>query len=352
MPNNDTLPLGPWSQDELEKTTLDDTGAGDDAGIPSNTRFKREVHRLIKKRSHQPSYTSDPNIISVFLLSPNPHCPELNLHFEPMLNSGHKQISSRVWFVSEAVTSGHYYDLQITEDSEIFSLVVKDFDLGNITAIVVNYSAHPTELRFYPNGLADLDTCSTWDVVKKDITTSSVYNAIDGVHKTCLLTSSSQSGIHIWKDNYPSRRAEKLIQSLVRSGLAAAFLDFRINEEQNTAAGRYDLTIEDHEADHKIYALLELKVLRSHGETGTKYPPDSIPKIIKEGIEQAYSYKFHCRAAWSSLCCFDMREHDHKETCFDPVRTFAESNSIELWRWYLYHTSKDLRRALTPWHQS
>jgi hypothetical protein len=94
------------------------------------------------------------------------------------------------------------------------------------------------------------------------------------------------------------------------------------------------------------HGLLELKVLRSFGETGHSYSDDYTKGWIKSGVEQAAEYRQRKGAKWSALFCFDMRTDDCGEiNCFAHIKELALSLSVHLRHWFIYSSSAKLRTA-------
>ncbi|GAI36275.1 unnamed protein product, partial [marine sediment metagenome] len=60
---------------------------------------------------------------------------------------------------------------------------------------------------------------------------------------------------------------------------------------------------------------------------------------------QAYEHGTQKGVKLATLCCFDMRKTDEKESCFDHVREIASSKQVVLKRWYIYSSSESYRKA-------
>ncbi|ACH84332.1 conserved hypothetical protein [Acidithiobacillus ferrooxidans ATCC 53993] len=140
------------------------------------------------------------------------------------------------------------------------------------------------------------------------------------------------------------------MQQIVRLGLVGRFLWCMIRQEQAVKLGRTDIEIVDDrtEPPGTIYhhALLELKILRSFGSTGTPVTQEVLERHILDGVNQAHSYGDTHNSLLRMLCCFDMRKADIGDSVtFAHVSNLAKDLNVSLRRWYLYHSSKALREA-------
>src|SRR5699024_5818653 len=93
----------------------------------------------------------------------------------------------------------------------------------------------------------------------------------------------------------------------------------QVRSEQPGKGGRTDLEIVSERgataAGHVIHhAVLELKVLRERGSTGSQYTHRQIEKHIRDGLEQANTYGLKRNMREKVLCCFDMRAHDRGDS--------------------------------------
>ena len=135
----------------------------------------------------------------------------------------------------------------------------------------------------------------------------------------------------------------------VVTGLSSALISCRIKKELTGVSGRYDIAIEQQNpattTDWIQHAILELKVIKSFTSGGQKHPPSENQAWLQSGLEQAYNYQQEHSSKFSALCCFDMQKEDHGESCFGHIKENAKTLLVELWRWYIYATSKQYRTA-------
>lgn len=344
MPSDSSL--AHWTEDELRETAEIPTSAGDDSQLPFDVRFKRGVHFIARKRMDHINYCDDPKEFSIFVLQPKPDLKDsdLKIEFEPFFADAHKPLAGYLWFVPEAVTSAFKLKMPTSSDGDIFSWITR-IGLTELPTVVVNPSATPCKMRFYPNGFCDCDNYDVWDLSSKDVTPSEVKKVLDRIHHDCLRTPDAQTDNHkLWiTGNKPFRHAEKRIQALLKPGLSTAFLDCKVREELPSSIGRLDLCIMDRNGSNTAHALLELKVLRSESSGKTTYSEKTIQEKIEEGVDQAREYQQEYNARWASLCCFDMRRADTNRACFEHVKEKAALDDILLWRWYLSSASKTCR---------
>ena len=133
--------------------------------------------------------------------------------------------------------------------------------------------------------------------------------------------------------------------------LNTAFPTCVIRSEQPTPVGRFDIEIYEHEPIDRSkithHGVLELKVLRSFGETGSVVAESETRNWIKSGVEQAAAYRDSKESRWGALLCFDMRREDSgHEDCFKNVKNLAKKLKVFLGRWFLYASSERLRSVL------
>ncbi len=347
--------IGPWSADELRQTAIEESGPGTDYDLDDDVRFKSNVAQLVSRRQARAEAKEDPVRPAVFLLHPRIDDPRCEERF-PMLNNGLTPINGRLWFVNAAVVSGRYLDLADRSDDDIFRLVTDDLALGSTPAIVLDPRLGGPEIRYYSEGLALEDRYESLRLDCSTLQLSDVLSAIDRVYAACLITSDIQpKSAKLWaeKDRWvPSSDAEELIQLHLKAGLAGAFPTCTIRDEQPMPVGRLDLIVLERIYSGDGYsttchAVLELKVLRSfQGKRASVVSPKVTREWIKSGVKQAFAYGQDQLARSTALCCFDMRQNDASEECFEHVRKLAEKLDVTLRRWFLYSKSEYYRDAI------
>ena len=347
MPAN----LGPWTGADLVATARSHTGLGIDQELPPGLRFRRNVARLLKRRQSAEDARRDS--LAVFILFPRR--PELTTHPRiPMLDNGRTEVVGRIWFVNEAVRTGHYIDDICDDDATLFDTICTQIGLGDRPTIIFDPRLATPEIRFYPDGLSNDDTCIVHAISDTEVSPDSISRVVERIYKSSFITPDSEvpGAASVWKDSgrcWPSRNAEAVIQAHLKTGLHAHFFDCDVRHEQPSRAGRLDLEIErtdpnDHFASTRL-AVIELKVLRSFSYNGRPIREGAIPRWIAKGVGQVVAYRSEWRAQMGFLMCFDMRDTDTGEQCFSHVSALAREQSVCLSRWFLYNSSEAYREA-------
>ena len=342
--------LGPWADTDFAATARSHTGIGVDQDLPKELRFRRNVAKLIKRRNMVGNARRDS--LAVFILSPHPPKVVTDPRI-PMLDNGLTEIVGRIWFVNEAVRTGHYID-NIFNDTELFDTVTTEIALGDRPTIVFDPRLPNPEIRFYPNGMSDEDNCVVHAISDTEVTYDTINQVVDSVYKNSFQTPDANvpGSPSVWQNSqkyWPSRSAEAIIQSHLKTGLAAYFFDCDIRYEQSSSVGRLDLEIE--RSDPNDYfsisrlAVIELKVLRSFRYNGRATRNGAIMRWITKGVGQVIAYQSARHTQMGFLMCFDMRDTDTGEHCFSHVLMLAQKHGVSLIRRFLYNSSDALRKA-------
>lgn len=347
----DDFPFDGWEDENLEKTASEALGIGSDSDLPDEVRFVAGVAKLIRKRYCLTG--DDPTVPSIFLLKPSvvDGVPAKRV---PMLDNGATSVAGKLWFVSASVVAGSYTEISTDDDDLMFQFVTDNLKLGDTPAIVFDPRGAELEARYYSEGLQSLETYTPIRLDANNITISEIFDAIDKIHLSCLVTPEAQINANkLWANSekgWPSSKAEEKIQAYLKAGLTTAFPTCTIRHEQEQIEGRLDLEIEETDPLHRYrftrHAVLELKVLRSAGEGGSKYSDETTKEWIESGVKQAASYRDGKGYRLGALCCFDMRVADGGNGCFDHVKDLADRLSVSFKRWFLFCTSDKYRDAL------
>lgn len=354
MPAGDVQPslTGAWSTSELAETARTANPPGVDADIPDELRFRAGVARLIHTQHLQGLNDCG---LAVFLLTRLPG--ELNQNWErtPMLDNGLTRVGGRVWIVNPPVASGWSISSEGRTDDEVFELVTSGLGVGNVPAIVVDHRISIPQLRHYSKGLGSPDDYESISLVSGSLPMNKILEEVNRAYKEHLITPEAQTGEgKLWKKSshwWAASNAEKLVQFYLKVHLCGAFPLCKIREEQTQKSGRIDLEIDEPiiglSGGFLVHAILELKVLRSRGETGGIYTDEQTLDWVKKGVEQASAYGLEREALASALCCFDLRTNDTGDDCFTHVRSLATSLKVSLRRWFVYASSAAFREATT-----
>ncbi len=341
--------VGAWAGDDLSVVAAANVGLGADADLPDHVRFISGMIKLIARRRAHPTHAGDPNALAIFLLSSEGPKGLTSAKRVPMLNNALTPLAGRLWAVSAAVVAGHFIDLPTATDDEIFALVAGKEETKNARAIVYDPRTTPASIRYYPNGLEDVEVVSSLELTA-NVTLDAVFSAIDLIYETALVTPDAQQKAgKLWSDSdkwWVSKNAEDTVQLYLSVGLTMAFPHCTVRHEQPDVTGRLDLEIEERDPSDGTtitrHAVLELKVLRSFGSTGITRSDNDTAEWIKTGVEQAASYRDQRGVRAAALCCFDMRKTLSAE-CFQHVAQMASSLKVELRRWYLFASAKEYR---------
>ena len=343
--------LDPWDGADLVATARLHTGIGADQELSPSQRFRRNVAKLLKRRHSVEDARRDS--LAVFILYPHP--PDRVTHDRiPMLDNGCTEVVGRIWFVNEAVRTGHYIEDIPDDDALLFDTICTQIGLGDSPTIVFDPRlANPT-IRFYPVGLSSEDTCIVHAISDTEVSPDTINRVVERIYESSFITPDAEvpGASSVWQDSHrcwPSRSAEAVVQAHLKTGLHAYFFDCDIRHEQPSRAGRLDLEIE--RSDPNDYftitrlAVIELKVLRSFRYNGCATRADAIPRWIAKGVRQVVAYRNERCAQMGMLMCFDMRDSDTGEQCFSHVSSLARNLSVHLSRWFLYNSSEAYRDA-------
>jgi hypothetical protein len=353
QPESEALAEQGFTDEALQQTAEQAIGAGADANLPATVRFRRSAVWLIRERLKQLAgdVEADP---AVFLLSPAPQRPDgQQAELVPMLSNGLTELGRRVWFVGPMCNSGHCHDLEVWDDREAFRLVVDELRLGDAVAVVFDPRSDPFQVRYYPNGLGEHDTCQLIQTSVGYLSIDDVLAKITEIHQDSLVTPTALgSGRRIWarsRTHYVTDNAEAVIQGCLQSSLQRAYPSCTVRPEQPQVSGRVDLEIEEPEPDDRSrvtrHALLELKVLRSFSSGGTPKAKARTKTEISDGLTQARVYRDEKGTRAAALCCFDMRAPPDTDACFEGLRTKAREWKVTLAAWPLYASSSDYRAS-------
>ena len=357
--NDSGATLGGWADEDFKTTVSQFGGIGAHADVPDEARFVASVARLLRRRTAapEPDGESDSDPIAIFILKPNPPNSVLSPGWEPMLDEGLIRVGGRLWFTAAPVVSAHYVDLpQYTNNTELFSYVTDELKVGELPTIVFSLRTATSQFRWYPDGLSFPDNVDIKPLAG-DVSPDEVFEAIARLHSDFFITPGSMpQGGRLWRNasEYRVKRdAEALVQSHLKAGLVMRFPYCTIRHEQPQQAGRTDIEIEQRNphdgAAFTLHAIIELKVLRSFGSTGSKVTQAATERQIREGVRQAAAYRKYKSAEWSALCCFDMRRIDVGcDSCFASVRDWAKDLEVLLRRWFLYASTEAHRQAMFP----
>lgn len=339
--------LGKWGMADFAEKSLQYIGIGSDSELCPELRFLSNVVKLVRRRRASESNSLETRKVAIFLFCPNVPESILKATRVPRLENGLSELDGKLWFVNEAVVSGHSLDMKEGNDDEIYDWIGSDLELGDVPAILYDPRTELAEIVFYPKGMLSIDLRHLHQL-EPEFKIEDVIEVIDQTYKRELITPDAQSvALKLWENDekcWPRNDAEHRVQASIRSALQGAFPAYTIRHEQPQTTGRIDLEIELQDASDRSkatkYGLLELKVLRSFTSGGNSYSKRKTKNAIIEGVNQAYSYRIERGTRVSALCCFDMRVNGPHDTCFDHVKTDAISKDVLTCVWYLFSSSQ------------
>ncbi|MEV0662170.1 hypothetical protein ACIBI3_34170 [Actinomadura luteofluorescens] len=346
----------PWSDEALKSTLRDYFGVGADADLSDEIRFLGGVARLIQKRIINGELDVISRLPGIFFLHPS-HPSDVTgrpTSRVPMLDNGLHSVSNRLWFVNKVASDGTFVELSPDDDDgKVFDLAVNEFNVGDLPTIVFEPRTKPAEARYYPGGLSKTDTYRLLRIDPLPISLDQIFEVIERLYQQEFCTPDAQGRAgKLWakaSHNWVAEDAEYKIQAAIRTGLIGSFPTCNVRVEQFQATGRLDVELEEPSALDRTkitrHALLELKVLRSRRSTGSVVPASRTKNWVREGVEQAYSYRKERGCLHSALCCFDMRLSP-VEFCFEHVEDLASQLAVALKSWYLFSSSEAYRHHL------
>ncbi|MEM7701307.1 MAG: hypothetical protein AAF251_05160 [Pseudomonadota bacterium] len=357
MSAKDDSDLGPWEGDDLETSAKDVVGSGADAGLPEEIRFRSTIAKLVRRRLAVCNNEDQTPSLAIFLLEPSP--PETASAYDPrrvpMLDTGRHDLGGRIWFVGAGPGSGHWIAANFDDDDEQVRFVTDALRLGDTPAIIFDPEHPEAHIQHYPNGLDQLEVFKDVSVASTEISIAAVSDIIENTHSEKMITPKAQpETMRLWADSkkwWPVKNAEAKIRDYLLVALNAAFPTCTVREEQDVISGRLDIEIVESDPVDRTrvsqHGVLELKVLRSFGETGRSKDGKETRDWVKSGVEQAASYRNDRGAAWGALICFDMRKEDEGDNaCFGHVLSIAKTLNVHLKRWFLFGRYKDYRSAV------
>lgn len=348
---------GSWDMDaSLRKTSQSYFGSGDDSDQPPIIRFVKGVARLTKKRLRSDDKPSSDASPAVFLLRgelPDTF-DEGQLTSHPMLDNGLTPTEGCLWLVGPLVNYGKAMSVSVGGDAELFGLVVET-GLGEFPAIIFDHRVPTPLLRLYEGGLIDPESVKLIAMPEGMLSFDQVVEVIQHIYDRTLKAPGGQEIVgRLWQDatkHWPVQQAELTVQLYLTTAFHAAFPWCRVVKEQPDISGRTDIEIEEMgEPNASVWrhVLLELKVLRDFGSTGSSHSEAENLERIERGLEQAYAYAQEKGFATRALCCFDMRVEFTGNDCFEHVRERAETLKVHTRCWHIFADAESMRMHETP----
>ncbi len=348
----DDLPLGAWEADRtvLRNASVEDFG--DVADLPDDVKFTVRVARLVRRREQNINAEREGLAAFVLVAASTYEAMRTGRKEERLIHTGARRLTGRIHLVQAAATSSLVDEFN-GDDSAMFARLAA-LGVANSPTLVYVPQIPTSSLSYYSRGTASDERVSDVTLSTETVTIEAIQQVIDAVHRQEFLTPDGSHPFKVWaepSEGRPSSIAEAGVQQFLRTALAGRFWHCSIRSEQSSKVGRTDLEVVDDRTGPVgqviHHALLELKVLRSRGESGVPVTEQATRDHIQEGVEQAHAYGEDKHTLAKMLCCFDMRDIDGGDaTTFEHVRELATRLSVRLRRWFLYRSSAAFRSAL------
>ncbi len=327
----------------------------DNAGASPEARFLSNVSALITLRQEQGEHGG----IVVFLKSDTLKTDAIKCGGTefPLLATGNDNICNNVWLSNPVLGTAYSVDIDLSDLPNLFTRI-NELGLGALPALIVDWRATTPIGRFYSNGCADPEAVQAVQLTYAAITKEEIKACLDHAHSTSLVTPALTRHGHseaIWNEpakGWPAHRPEERIQGKIIQHLRSRFTKHKVRAEQFNDDGFSDLLVYARRTDASGGLvvvnewLLELKALTDRTETGNRIADTANRTRVQDGLCQAIAYRNQENARNSALCCFDMREKDEGDTaCFQHIQMQAHKEKVELWRWFLFRSTKAARNA-------
>jgi hypothetical protein len=346
--------LGPWEDDRESLAAAPIDGAGLYSDQPERLQFQTLAMRLLRAQlSPSRGKAAEQRSTAYIVLGTQDvfEAVRKTSTSVPLLRTGKKELSGRLWFVPRELGHGYAIDVRDRTPEEVF-LLVEQLGAGGQPAVVCDPTTDALAY-VYSSGISTPHDISVRHLDQSTVEPQQITDALDGLY--ALIRSPDQTETNnLWKNApkwWPVHRAEKAIQHDVTRALAGRFFFLDVRMEQPSSVGRTDVELIDtqsHEPGLNIrHALIELKVLRSFGSTGKSVSDAVNARQLREGLRQAVQYGRANNSKIRMLACYDMRRTDlGDESCFRDIATRATAAAVLLQRYFLYHSSAALREAL------
>jgi hypothetical protein len=344
-----------WQASALQETLKNSYGAGSDVDMPDEIRFLHGVANL--GRRYFEDCDEEERGLSIFILHPGrPTEIGRPTKYVPMLRNGRQSLSQRIWLTTHRVNESFAVDMgDDVTDGDVWTLVKDELGFGDLPTVVVDARSQGVTSHFYPEGLNTPGLEEERDLTRASIDRDSLFAAIESIYQDDLKTPDAQGeASNAWasaSSGYPSDKAEKFVQRVLKIGLTRAFPDFIVRPEQPQIEGRTDLEIEQQFADDPTsvtrHFILEIKVLRDVSHTGTtRYTLTDTESDISKGLAQAIAYRDGKPARDAAVCSFDMRKTYVGAEVYHSIRDVAVEKAIALWVWHLFSSSEEMRKRM------
>ena len=331
----------------LLATIADSLGEGLEARLPPHGRFMVSVARLLRKRlTAQDGSEQEPAIFFFHAARDVPARADVSV---PLLRNGLTPVGSHLWFMGEVAVNTQALPIDEWDDALVFRIVTDDMQIGDWPAVIFDPRPDAPEVLFFPDGIATADSAQPVTLNVESVALSDLFDLIDFVNMRYL--ASPRNGPQLWEKQtawWPIEHAEKRIQEALEIALQLSYPTCDVRAEQPGALGRVDIEVyvplAGSDGKKTPGAVLELKVLRSFGSTGTPWSNSRTNRWIRDGVVQAASYRDERSFPEAALCCFDMRKNYEGDACFAHVVSLAGRRDVVLRVWPVFNSTSACRK--------
>lgn len=339
-----------------EDTVAENYGKGLNADLPTLERFFLTCYSTLRARLVLSSGEADPGLPVAFVLhaGPAPKHPKIMVSKVRQLDTGRRQLAGRIFYVNAGLTLAYCMELDSSDSDDYFG-IIEELGHEQLPVFLYDPTVAINQVRQFANGVMQEETLvENFSAVH--VSPESVYAHIDETYRQTLFTpdANTATSIKLWKKPqqwHPEENVEKIIQGMLRTGLAINLKGaFHVRPEiTSDGEGRLDLLIEENlvGAVGVKHAILELKVLRTVSHTGkTTYVQKDHDEIVQKGVIQALFYRNNHQAHFAAICCFDMRKDAVScEKTYACAQAAIEQGKLHPWWWRIYNSSEGFRAA-------
>ena len=322
-------------------------------GAARTDRFAQAVRTLVEKRAQTGWPNEAPSDLAVFVLVNHPRKVGEAHGGRPFVDpiAQGTPLLGHMFFSSPDASHGQFIPMPVEEFA--FLEWLEDQDLGGCPVVAVYRDAKQMVTRRL--GVND----PAWNDAIRDQEPSATLDELMGAlrhfHERRVVTPTGRPD-GVWKqgaaDKYiPGENPEKSIQSLLEFALNFWFRGVvRAESEDSTNIGRIDVRLLTRGADGRLgyWIILELKVIKSFTNSGSKVSESSNLEAIVKGVKQAGSYRENRCAEEGMLEIYDLRQDKSEDlTVRDDVSAalnmYCPPPKIDIWP--LFGSAEDARNA-------
>jgi hypothetical protein len=351
----DIVPTGGTDLSALAGVANDTIGKDSELDTSEDGIGIESIAKVVGARLRHELYPTDGKSLAVFLVTDRARqiADQFGLVREPIVDNGGLELSGKLWIGAPTFRSAYPKVFSATDHAGIFA-EIDALGLSSHPVLVFDPNAVDLELRYYSNGLSDVENVQTFLIAAAGFTIELLDRVLNRFYETSLKTPDTVLGREgPWSDAakfIPRPDTEAFLQNWLKISLSSFFQEpYMVYFEVRGTEGRCDLMlVSKHQTAPNTWihnAVLELKVLRSRTSGGSAVAEPARKQALSGGLLQAIAYRSQFSASHAMLCNFDMRNDKHfdGDACMDHIREAASKASVELRSYRLFPSSKDLR---------